>query len=231
MVQIYKNRYAAIVILFVKKISTKIPTYCFYIRGMSHILSLHYLPNIYWMRQLLQGNCIIDGHEYFVKQTYRNRTLILAANGVMPLTIPVKKTASKIKMMDLEPDNTVAWQRQHLESIKSAYGSASYFIHYIDAFEQLYKTPCTSIFEFELNMLKLIIKLLKVQVDINLSASYVEATENDIDLRGIITPKIKLNEPFKPYLQVFTEKFPFTENLSVLDVLFNHGPRANNFIL
>ena len=198
---------------------------------MSQILSLHYLPNIYWMRQLLKGNCIIDGHEYFIKQTYRNRTLILAANGVMPLTIPIKKTAPKIKMLDLEPDNSIAWQRQHLESIKSAYGSAPYFIHYINALEQLFKTPCNNVFEFELNMLKLIIKLLKVQVNINLSTSYVEATENDIDLRGIITPKIKLNEPFKPYLQVFTEKFLFTENLSVLDVLFNHGPRAIDYIL
>jgi hypothetical protein len=198
---------------------------------MSHILSLHYLPNIYWMRQLLQGNCIIDVHEYFVKQTYRNRTLILAANGVMPLTIPVKKTSPKIKMMDLEPDNSMAWQRQHLESLKSAYGSASYFIHYIDAFEQLYKTPCSRVFEFELNMLELVIKLLKVEVDINLSTSYVEAAENDFDLRGIISPKIKLNEPFKPYLQVFVEKFSFSENLSVLDVLFNHGPRAINYIL
>ena len=198
---------------------------------MSHILSLHYLPNIYWMRQLLQGNCIIDVHEYFVKQTYRNRTLILAANGVMPLTIPLKKTSPKIKMMDLEPDNSMAWQRQHLESLKSAYGSASYFIHYIDAFEQLYKTPCSRVFEFELNMLELVIKLLKVEVDINLSTSYVEAAENDFDLRGIISPKIKLNEPFKPYLQVFVEKFSFSENLSVLDVLFNHGPRAINYIL
>jgi hypothetical protein len=183
------------------------------------------------MRQLLQGNCIIDVHEYFVKQTYRNRTLILAANGVMPLTIPVKKTSPKIKMMDLEPDNSMAWQRQHLESLKSAYGSASYFIHYIDAFEQLYKTPCSRVFEFELNMLELVIKLLKVEVDINLSTSYVEAAENDFDLRGIISPKIKLNEPFKPYLQVFVEKFSFSENLSVLDVLFNHGPRAINYIL
>lgn len=198
---------------------------------MSNILSLHYLPNIYWMRKLLNGNCVIDGHEYYVKQTYRNRTLILAANGVMPLTIPIKKTASKIKMMDLKPDNSVAWQRQHLESIKSAYGSAPYFIHYIDAFEHLYKMPCNNVFEFELNMLNLVIKLLKTQVDISLSTSYVEATESDMDLRNSITPKTLINEPFKPYLQIFTEKFTFVENLSVLDALFNHGPLAINYII
>lgn len=197
---------------------------------MSFILSMAYLPNIQWMRALLTNNCIIDKHEHFIKQTYRNRTVILSANGPLHLTIPIKKTATKIAMHTLEADNTVTWQRQHWESIKAAYGSSGYFIHYAPYFEKLYNSPITSAFDFEVELLKLIIKLLKVNVELKFSESYLQPSADVVDLRMKISPKKESTETFKPYLQVFAEKTAFVPNLSVLDVLFNYGPQAINYI-
>lgn len=131
----------------------------------------------------------------------------------------------------LVTDNTVYWQRQHWESLKSAYGSAPYFIHYANAFKKLYQSHVTSLAAFEIDLLKLCIKLMKVDVTLNFSESYVVCGDEDLDLRNQITPKIKPEATFKPYLQVFTEKFPFEANLSVVDVLFNHGPRSIDYIL
>jgi hypothetical protein len=198
---------------------------------MSAVLSLHYLPNVLWMRYLLTNNCVIDVHEHFVKQTYRNRAVILSANGPMPLTIPVLKTAHKMPVNTLVTDNTVYWQRQHWESLKSAYGSAPYFIHYADAFEKIYTSHVTNLSVFEIDLLKLCIKLLKVDVTLNFSESYVVCGNEDLDLRHQINPKIKPETTFKPYLQVFAEKFPFEANLCVVDVLFNHGPRSIDYVL
>lgn len=174
---------------------------------------------------------MIDVHEHFVKQTYRNRAVILSANGPMPLTIPVLKTAHKMPVNTLVTDNTVYWQRQHWESLKSAYGSAPYFIHYADAFEKIYTSHVTNLSVFEIDLLKLCINLLKVDVTLNFSESYVVCGNEDLDLRHQINPKIKPETTFKPYLQVFAEKFPFEANLCVVDVLFNHGPRSIDYVL
>lgn len=197
---------------------------------MRAVLSLQYLPNIFWMRHFLSGNAIIDIHENYIKQTYRNRTTILSANGPLALTIPVQKTAHKMTINELKPDNTIHWQRQHWQSIKSAYGSAPYFIHYADAFEKLYTTNSNSLLQFEIDLLKLCIKYLKVDVQVNLSDNYIDCLSNDIDLRQHITPKVVPNEFFKPYLQIFAEKFEFEPNLSIIDLLFNQGPRSIDYI-
>ncbi len=170
-------------------------------------------------------------HEHFVKQTYRNRAIILSANGPMTLTIPILKTAHKMPINTLVTDNTIHWQRQHWESLKSAYGSAPYFIHYADAFEKIYTSPVMNLSVFEIELLQLCIKLLKVDTELTFSPSYVVCNNNDdVDLRPLITPKIKPDTTFKPYLQVFTEKFPFEANLSVVDLLFNQGPRSIDYI-
>jgi hypothetical protein len=189
------------------------------------ILSLHYLPPVLWMRHLLTGDCIIDVHEHFIKQTYRNRAVILSANGPLNLTIPVKKTGAKMTMRELEPDAGVNWQRQHWESIVAAYGSTPYFIHYADGFKALFEKPVTHVEAFELELLELILRYLKTDAEIRLSDRYLEPGEGT-DLRQIISPKRKNEERYVPYLQIFAERFPFQPNLSVIDALFNLGPRA-----
>lgn len=189
------------------------------------VLSLHYLPNVVWMKNLLSGNCIIDIHEHFVKQTYRNRAVILSANGPLNLTIPVKKTGEKMPMKALMPDNEVNWQRQHWESIVTAYGSSPYFIHYEDGFKRIYEKPVTMVAAFELELLELIIKYMKVDAQVILSESYIASPATD--LRAAISPKKNtVDAYFKTYLQVFAGKFPFHPNLSILDALFNLGPRT-----
>jgi hypothetical protein len=189
------------------------------------ILSLHYLPCVLWMRHFLEGDCVLDVHEHFVKQTYRNRAVILSANGPLPITIPVKKVSNKMMMKDIIADPEVHWQKQHWESIKAAYGSSPFFVHYADGFEALYESEITSIMQFELDLLKLLLRYMKTGADITLSNAYIDAASGN-DLRGYISPKNTVADTFKSYLQVFAGKFPFQPNLSVIDVLFNLGPRG-----
>lgn len=199
--------------------------------AMSTVLSMAYLPNVAWMRQLLANPCIIDIHEHFTKQTYRNRAVILAANGPLQLTIPIQKTGPKMTMKDLIPDHSINWQRQHWESIKTAYGSSPFFIHYAPHFEKLYSQPVAHVLSFEIDLLHLILKLFKVNPDFTLSEKFIERDEHVTDLRDVISPKVISNEVFKTYLQVFAEKFPFQANLSCIDILFNHGSPGLRYIV
>ena len=195
------------------------------------ILSIQYLPNINWFQHFLfDEKVILDQHEHFVKQTYRNRCEILSANGKLPLIIPTKKREHKQPMHAIEIENDFGWQKQHWEAIRSAYNSSPFFEHYEHHFYKFYHTEFKNLQEFNLELIKVCVKLLKEEREINLSKEYVKSPEDCTDLREIIHPKKEVDTEFKPYLQVFVGKFSFVKYLSIIDVLFNHGNDAINKI-
>lgn len=194
------------------------------------ILSSHYLPCIEWFSVLLQNEeSVIDIHEYYLKQTYRNRTCILSANGKLSLTIPVK-APNHTPMLEVKIENDFPWQHQHWQAMVSAYNSAPYFLYYQDYLKPLYEKRFELLVDWNKAVLEVCLRLMKLNVSINYSEQYCTLKESDTDTRLIISPKQTHNISSKPYLQVFTEKFPFEPNLSILDVLFNHGPRWKEFI-
>jgi hypothetical protein len=46
----------------------------------------------------------------------------------------------------------------------------------------------------------------------------------------IIDPKIKSKTKFEYYPQVFSSKYGFIPNLSILDIIFNLGPNSSNYL-
>ena len=196
------------------------------------ILSSHYLPCIQWFQAFLSEGeeVVIDVHEHFLKQTYRSRTTILSANGKLALTVPVKKAANHTPVVEMLIENDFAWQHQHWQAIVSAYNSAPYFLYYHDYFKPLYEQTCTSLVEWTKTLLTVCLKLMKLNREVVYSQQYCMAQSSDTDYRMVISPKNKELVLTKPYLQVFAEKLPFEPNLSILDVLFNHGPRWREFL-
>ncbi len=195
------------------------------------ILSLHYLPCIQWFQILLSGeDIVIDVHEHFVKQTYRNRATILSANGKLALTIPVKKAPNHTPNIDVKIENDFNWQHQHWQTIVSAYNSAPYFLYYQDYFKPLYGQEFTSLVEWNKALLSVCLKIMKLDINLNYSQKYFDGIKVEEDFRMKISPKVKHEGLSKNYLQVFSEKFPFEPNLSIIDVLFNNGPRWKEFI-
>ncbi len=189
------------------------------------ILPLSYLGSIEHYAHIIQNECIIDTHENFVKRSERNRTTILSANGVMDLTVPVTNSnRPRTPMCDMAIDYSKRWQHQHWISIVSAYNSSPYFEHYMDYFEQFYNREYTNLVDYNIQLLKLTLKLIGKGDHLpTISEQYVEPTEGDIDLR----PK-KRDSAFcaEPYFQVFSDRMAFAPNLSILDLLFAEGPNS-----
>jgi hypothetical protein len=195
------------------------------------ILSSHYLPCLEWFNTFLRAEQpVIDLHEHFVKQTYRNRTSILSANGRLALTVPVRKTAHHMPMLSVEIENDFRWQHQHWHAIKSAYSSAPYFLYYHDHFERLYTQEFTHLTTFNNAVLEVCLKIMKTAKVPVSSSEYLVAQADDTDTRALISPKKASGYEGKEYLQVFSEKFPFEKNLGILDLLFNHGPQWRQYL-
>jgi hypothetical protein len=197
------------------------------------ILSTAYLPNVQYFSKLLHGDVIIEQHENYLKQTFRNRCEILTANGTMPLTVPVKRRAAKIAIRDAEIDYVDDWQRLHWRTINTAYRSSPFFVYYVDDFLPFYERKEKFLFDFNCKMLDKLIELAGLKTEITLSGSYLHGDGNMADYRSLIVPKNKPDDPgFSPvpYYQVFNAKFGFQPNLSILDLLCNEGNNSYTVI-
>lgn len=192
----------------------------------TNILPLTYLGNIQYFSKLCFEPCIIDIHENYVKQSFRNRCDILSANGPISLTVNlIKPPTLKCAVKDMRIDYSKRWQHQHWLSIVSAYRSSPYFEHFEDQFAPFYHKQYDFLLDYDLELTQLALRLMGSQAQITLSDKYVIPTENHIDMRGIISPKCRTENAdpdFHPttYYQVFSERMPFVPNLSIIDLIF-----------
>jgi hypothetical protein len=130
------------------------------------------------------------------------------------------------------------WQKQHWLAFQSAYGKSAFWFYYKDYFETFYlKNKYEYLFELNMDLLKLVIKLLKVEKQVNSTDAFRPEYNNVLDLRNYFDAKnrnkaeLEYAEKQKKYLQVFTEKYPFQSNLSIIDLLMNQGPMSKNYLL
>ena len=196
---------------------------------MSILLSTAYLPPVEYLSLLLKEDVEIEKCENFVKQTYRNRALIPTANGILPLTIPVKKHGlHNCPITKVEIDYSQSWQRMHWRAIEAAYNASPFFLYYKDYFYPFYhQQDIKYLFDFNIQLLTILLKLFKIDKKIHFTSTYAVLDKNE-DLRLIIHPKKRecADYPFNNmnvYRQVFLEKTGFIPNLSCIDLLFNEG--------
>ncbi|MBA3663254.1 MAG: WbqC family protein [Bacteroidetes bacterium] len=198
---------------------------------MDVVLSTAYWPNLHYFYYVFNSsNIFIEAQEHYQKQSFRNRTTILSANGVLDLSIPVKKIAHKQFTSETEICYKEAWQSNHWRAITSAYRNSPYFEFFEMELYDFYKTEHRFLLEYNTQQLKTVFRILKMKKEITYTSSYENEVKNCADLREVIHPKKKtladeqvsvvLSEP---YYQTFGSKFGFTPNLSILDLLLNKG--------
>ena len=201
------------------------------------LLTTAYFPPIAYFYCLKKAEVTyIEQYENFGKQSYRNRCEIMTANGVIALTVPVAKANSKTLIKDLKIVYPTPWQKLHFRGIESAYKNSPYYEYYIDDLMPFFEKQETYLFDHNLAILTTILYFLKLKRDIRLTTDYIAIGDiNYRDLRNAIHPKASHRQPGcdyipKPYRQTFSDRFPFTPNLSILDLLFCCGPEAGEMI-
>ena len=175
---------------------------------------------------------MVERHENYTKQSYRNRCHVLTAQGVQPLSVPVIRGGSKDKTLitDIEIDYSQKWYNVHWRTIQAAYGRAPYFEFYSDYLKAVYERQPKYLFQLNMDLLQLYIKLLKLNKPLIFTEAYhAEQANNVLDLRNRLHPKIYPdNLHVKPYTQVFGKQF--ASDLSIIDLLFTQGPASLSYI-
>lgn len=200
------------------------------------LLPTTYLGNIEYYAHLVEGQCVVECCNSYEKQTYANRCRILSANGPMDLMIPVAKPWHHVMLKDVRIAYDEEWQSMHWRALRAAYSSSPFFEFYADELVKLYEKKTEFLFDFDRKLEETVLKLLKLE---HVTPSYTtdwieEANEGIKDLRKTLHPKKKV-VPLHinlgvEYYQVFTPKFGFVPNLSIVDLMMNMGNESRIYL-
>lgn len=177
---------------------------------------------------------MLEAFENFQKQSYRNRCQILTPNGVNSLITPViGGKDQKTIIRDIRIDYSSDWQKQQLKSLEAAYNSSPFFEYIIDDFRFVFNQKEEFLFDLNYKIIEVLAEYLQFDLNLELSDDFVLDVENDY--RNSIHPKAKMqkedhNYKISEYYQTFIDRFGFTPNLSIIDLLFNEGPRTGSIL-
>jgi hypothetical protein len=197
------------------------------------LLPTAYFPPVSYFFFLLNAEKVfIEAEETYHKQTYRNRCEISSSDGKLPLVVPVRRPGgTHTTTRNIGISYRQKWQRDHLRSLQTAYGSSPFFIYYQDDIMPLFGITTTSLLDLNSVILERLAEILGIELSVNFTINFEKEPGRMIDLRTSLSPK--KFEPFRHiprYPQVFEPKAGFIPDLSILDLLFNLGPSAAEYI-
>ncbi|MCO5249672.1 MAG: WbqC family protein [Chitinophagales bacterium] len=201
------------------------------------LIEPHYWGNIAFFHALITADeVILDINSNFEKASYRNRCNILSPNGKLILSVPVQRGKEQRSLLkDVKISYAENWVKDHWQSLVSSYRRSAYFEYYEDEIWEVYKNNYISLKDLDIATTNLIHNLLKIESDIITTDKFITYNEFEgLDLRDTISPKTKKNVYHlsdDKYQQVFMDRMNFVPQLSILDLLFNLGPRAKDYIL
>lgn len=200
---------------------------------MKTLLIPCYFPAISQFSAVVQAaEVIFEAADNFQKQTNRNRTYIYSPNGIQLLNIPIKHSKeAHQKTKDIRIENDFNWQKQHFKSLEAAYRSSPFFEFFEDDITPFFEKKHLFLKDLNHEAFELICKCLRLKIDVTFTTEYYHEWPADevLDLRHLANGK-KDKSSFAPYTQVFDDKHGFINNLSVLDLIFNEGKFAIDYL-
>ncbi|SCY02095.1 WbqC-like protein family protein [Nonlabens sp. Hel1_33_55] len=171
---------------------------------------------------------LVDASDSYVKQTYRSRCYIAAANGPLTLNIPIVHNGKVTSMLykDVPIDNSQPWASNHLKSIASAYKSSPYYEYYEDDLKRLYDHIPDRLMDWNIKTMQWLLSQLEMKDEF----AYAEEYLGNNVATYLITAKKLSTQNIDPYMQVFQEKHGFQTPMSGLDLLFNLGPSSRAYL-
>ena len=198
---------------------------------MKTLLLPTYFPSISTMIVAISDNDLfLETEDNFQKQTSRTRTNIYSPNGLQTLIVPVKHGNQMFqKTKDVKIENDFDWQKQHLKSLEAAYRSSPFFEYFEAELQPLFSKKHTFLLDLDIETLELSLQFLRHNKTFEKTSEYFKNSTNTNDCRALADGK-KDTSTFEIYKQVFDNKHGFINNLSILDLIFNEGKFAMDYL-
>ena len=190
-----------------------------------------YFPSISHYAAMVQAEQVVfEMEDNFQKQTNRNRMYIYSPNGIQLLNIPIKHSKvahQKYKDVKIEPEFN--WQKQHFKSLEAAYRTSPFFEYFEDDIAPVFQKKYTFLMDLNWEVFELLNQCLGISISPEKTVEYFHEVSDCKDFRLLANGK-KDSTQCEHYTQVFDEKHGFINNLSVLDLLFNEGRYAIDYL-
>ena len=198
---------------------------------MKSILLPTYFPSLLFWKIILKNNFFWMKNSYYKKQTLRNRMFIHGANGKLMLSIPIRHSGINQKRFydDVSMDSSSDWKKNHFKSIKIAYQSSPYFEFYEEDLKNFYQVETSNLYNFNLKSVELVLKWLEIGTNNRTIDFNIEIYKQSKNIKEIDNKEIKKKTNIK-YIQTFEDKNGFIDGLSILDMIFNCGPKTKDYI-
>lgn len=186
------------------------------------ILPVPYFGPVKFWAMLLSNPAVCTLLAPFKKQDFLNRTIILGPNKIQTLTVPCSLKEKGQTLPDTPVVYREKWPLIHTRSLTAAYGKSPYFEYYWPEIEPIILSGEPNLGSLNLATLRVISRLIKIPVETDNHLQYQYFEEMS---------EIETQTSMEVYQQVFSERYPFTGNLSILDVLFNLGPETRSYLM
>ncbi len=190
-----------------------------------------YFPSISHFEAIAKANIItFEVEDNFQKQTNRNRMYIYSPNGIQLLNVPVKHNKERHqRIKEVKIENDFDWQKQHFKSLEAAYRTSPFFEYFEDDILPIFQKKHNYLMDLNIETMAIVSKCLRLEFDYDETTEYFHEVTDKVDQRNLINGK-KDTSIFEPYTQVFGDKHGYLNNLSILDLLFNEGRYALEYL-
>ena len=168
------------------------------------LLSTTYFGPIQWYQKLYRyDRVLIEQHETFQKQTFRNRCLIATTQGVQALTVPIDHGGNMEHGGNVQSAETSAlnppassfpvsaarlsshgnWRHLHWQALQSAYGESPFFEYYEDDLRPFFKEDRWQyLLDFNEAICQTMCELLDIHPNISRTTSYIPPRPSSLSL-------------------------------------------------
>lgn len=145
------------------------------------------------------------------------------------LNISVKHDAKNTSFKDIKIDNQYNWQKNHFKSLEAAYKNSPFYEYFIDDLQPLFEKKHSFMLDLNFEIFELVNEVLGISIPFEKTTEYHHEVIDTTDFRYLVNGK-KDTTKIEPYTQVFDTKHGFINNLSILDLLFNEGRYAVDYL-
>jgi len=189
-----------------------------------------YFPSIsHYIAMIDAQSVTFEVEDTFQKQTNRNRMYIYSPNGIQMLNIPVKHDSANSNFKDIKIDNQNNWQKNHFKSLEAAYKNSPFYEYFVDDLNPIFQKKQEFMLDLNLEVFELVNEALGISIPFEKTSEYLHEVTDKSDFRYLVNGK-KDTTQIEPYTQVFDNKYGFINNLSILDLLFNEGRYAVDYL-